>query len=70
MRTLLEALYVGVNEANGIPEPEFVTEIREEVEASKIHQTRSFERVGRIFKEKLAAVWEDLEKPGYPPCGL
>jgi hypothetical protein len=47
--------------------PELVAEILERLEAGKSHWTRLFERLGPFFQEKLGVVWEDLEKPPYPP---
>lgn len=47
--------------------PEIVAEILEGLEVGKSHWKRLFERLGPFFKEKLGVVWEDLEKPPYPP---
>ena len=47
--------------------PQLVAEILEGLEAGKSHWSRLFERLGPFFKEKLGVVWEDLEKPPYPP---
>ncbi len=47
--------------------PEIVAEILEGLEEGKSHWAKLFERLGPYFKEKLGVVWQDLEKPPYPP---
>jgi DNA-binding NtrC family response regulator len=47
--------------------PELVAEILEGLEEGRSHWGKLFERFGPFFKEKLGVVWEDLEKPPYPP---
>jgi DNA-binding NtrC family response regulator len=38
------------------------------VEAGGTHWARLFEKLGRVFEERLGVSWEDLEKtPPYPP---
>lgn len=47
--------------------PELVAEILEGLAEGRSHWPRLFQRLGPFFKEKLGVVWEDLEKPPYPP---
>lgn len=47
--------------------PELVAEILSELEQGRSHWQKLFERLGPFFKEKLGVVWEDIEKPPYPP---
>lgn len=47
--------------------PELVAEIFEGLAEGRSHWVRLFKRLGPFFKEKLGIVWEDLEKPPYPP---
>lgn len=46
---------------------ELVAEILQGLEEGKSHWARLFQRLGPFFKEKLGVVWEDFEKPPYPP---
>ena len=47
--------------------PELVAEILGELEQGRSHWQKLFKRFGPFFKEKLGVVWEDIEKPPYPP---
>jgi DNA-binding NtrC family response regulator len=47
--------------------PELVAEILDGLAQGKSHWQRLFQRLGPFFKEKLGIVWDDLEKPPYPP---
>jgi len=47
--------------------PELVAEILESLAQGKTHWPLLFKRLGPFFKERLGVVWEDLEKPPYPP---
>lgn len=47
--------------------PELVAEILEGLAEGKSHWPKLFQRLGPFFKEKLGVVWDDLEKPPYPP---
>lgn len=47
--------------------PELVAEILEGLAEGRSHWPRLFQRLGPFFKEKLGVVWDDLEKPPYPP---
>ncbi len=47
--------------------PELVAEILEALAEGRSHWPRLFQRLGPFFKEKLGVVWDDLEKPPYPP---
>lgn len=47
--------------------PELVAEILEGLAEGRSHWVRLFQRLGPFFKEKLGVVWDDLEKPPYPP---
>ncbi|MBM3298590.1 MAG: response regulator [Deltaproteobacteria bacterium] len=47
--------------------PELVAEILESLPEMEGHWPKLFHRLGSFFKERLGVVWEDLEKPPYPP---
>lgn len=47
--------------------PELVAEILESLAKGETHWHLLFKRLGPFFKERLGVVWEDLEKPPYPP---
>lgn len=47
--------------------PDIVAEILEGLEEGKSHWAKLFDRLGPYFKEKLGVLWDDLEKPPYPP---
>lgn len=47
--------------------PELVAEILEGLAEGRSHWGKLFERLGPFFKEKIGVVWEDIEKPPYPP---
>jgi DNA-binding NtrC family response regulator len=47
--------------------PEIVAEILEGLEKGQSHWAKLFHRLGPYFKKKLGVVWDDLEKPLYPP---
>ncbi len=47
--------------------PELVAEILTELQQGRSHWGKLFERLGPFFKERLGVVWEDIEKPPYPP---
>jgi DNA-binding response OmpR family regulator len=47
--------------------PELIAEILESLAEGRSHWPQLFKRLGPFFKEKLGIVWEDLERPPYPP---
>ena len=47
--------------------PELVAEILEGLAEGRSHWSQLFKRLGPFFKERLGIVWEDVEKPPYPP---
>jgi hypothetical protein len=47
--------------------PELVAEILESLMEQEGHWPKLFHRLGSFFKDRLGVVWEDLEKPPYPP---
>jgi DNA-binding NtrC family response regulator len=47
--------------------PEILTEILESVKKGEGHWPKLFARLGPFFQERLGVVWEDLERPPYPP---
>ncbi len=47
--------------------PELLEEIFQALAEGKSHWQRLFQRLGPYFKEKLGVVWDDMEKPPYPP---
>jgi DNA-binding response OmpR family regulator len=46
---------------------ELVAEILEGLEQGKGHWEKLFQRLGPLFKEKFGIIWDDLDKPPYPP---
>ena len=46
---------------------ELVAEILEGLEQGKSHWEKLFQRLGPLFKEKFGIIWDDLDKPPYPP---
>jgi hypothetical protein len=46
---------------------ELVSEILEGLEQGKGHWEKLFQRLGPLFKEKFGIIWDDLDKPPYPP---
>ncbi|MEW6138333.1 MAG: response regulator [Thermodesulfobacteriota bacterium] len=47
--------------------PEILAEILESLEEGQSHWPKLFSRLGPFFHERLGVVWEDLERPPYPP---
>ncbi len=47
--------------------PELLTEILQGLAEGRSHWPQLFKRLGPFFKERLGIVWDDLEKPPYPP---
>jgi DNA-binding NtrC family response regulator len=47
--------------------PELVAEILQGLAEGRSHWSKLFDRLGPFFKDKLDVVWEDIEKPPYPP---
>lgn len=47
--------------------PELLEEIFQALAEGKSHWQKLFQRLGPYFKEKLGVVWDDIEKPPYPP---
>lgn len=47
--------------------PELLEEIFQQLAQGKSHWERLFNRLGPFFRDRVGLIWEDLEKPRYPP---